>query len=195
MFRRAIALNPNYATAYLWYSAMLADMGRADEAISFAERAVELDPLSPIINANLGDFLEAAGRFDEAEARYRKVIEIDPSMPYSYDQIGRLRAYVLNRYVDAAPLVEKAVELDPGNPALAGFARQALPGPRRRRPSDSNDSCGPETLARRRVCAQQQSAFAHLYRGEPEAALQDAHRVLALEPRTELRCSCLATPT
>ena len=132
MFRRAIALNPNYATAYQWYSA---DAGRLRAALTkrsaSRQRAVELDPLSPIINANLGDLLEAAGRFDEAEARYRKVIEIDPSMPYSYWIIGMLRAYVLNRYVDAVPLVEKAVELDPGSPAIAGFACQALPGPRR----------------------------------------------------------------
>jgi len=182
MFRRAITLNPNYATAYHWYSRMLSAMGRVDEAISFAERAVELDPLSPVINANLGDFLAEAGRFDEAESRHRKAIEIDPSMPSSYDSIGRLRAFVLNRYVDAVPLVEKAVELDPGNPSLqASLARIYLDlgdDARATRILHAAQKLWPDDA---RVLAE--SAFAHLYRGEPEAALQDVRRVLTLEPR------------
>jgi TolB-like protein len=68
MFRRAIALNPNYATAYHWLSVELGDnLGRVDEALSFAERAAELDPLSAAIHINFGAYLEAVGRFDEAE--------------------------------------------------------------------------------------------------------------------------------
>jgi TolB-like protein/Tfp pilus assembly protein PilF len=182
MYRRAITLNPNYATAHQWYSMMLSDIGRLDEAISFAERAVELDPLSPIINLNLGGLLEAAGRFDEAETRYRKVIEIDPSTPGSYDSIGRLRAYALNRYVDAAPLVEKAVELDPRSPYLqALLARLYLElgdDARATRMTHEAQELWPDDAS-----ALIPSALAHLYRGEPEAALQDAHRLLALEPR------------
>ena len=195
MFRRAIALNPNYATAYQWYAQMLADMGRADEAISFMERAVELDPLSPIINSNLGDLLEAAGRFDEAETRYRKVIEIDPSMPSSYDANRHAAGIRAQSLCGRCAAHGKGRGTGPGQPALAGFARQALPGPRRRRPSDSNDSCGPETLARRRVCAHSSP----LSRTCIEANRRPRYRTRTGSWRssrvTEMRCSCLATPT
>ena len=116
LFRRAIALNPNYASAYQFFSYMLTNMGRADEALSFAQRAVELDPLSAIASSNLGWCLEAMGRFVEAETRYRKVIEIDPSMALSYESLGELRGFALNRFAGAVPFLEKAMELDPGNP-------------------------------------------------------------------------------
>src|SRR5262249_26806835 len=54
-FQRAIALNPNYATAHQWYGdGPLTALGRFDESIAECQRAVELDPLSPVINLNLG---------------------------------------------------------------------------------------------------------------------------------------------
>jgi TolB-like protein len=54
-FKRAIALNPNYATAHQWYACdPLRALGRFDEAIAEGKRAIELDPLSPIINSDLG---------------------------------------------------------------------------------------------------------------------------------------------
>jgi TolB-like protein/Tfp pilus assembly protein PilF len=181
MFRRAIALNPNYATAYHGYSRMLSAMGRADEAITFAARAVELDPLSAIVNQNLGDCLEAAGYFNEAETRYRKIVEIDPSMPSSYYSIGRLRAFVLNRYVDAVPLLKKAVELDPGSPALQALLAWLYldlgDDVRANRTIDAAQKLWPDDAS-----VLTQSAVAHLYRGEPEAALQDARRAWTLEP-------------
>jgi tetratricopeptide (TPR) repeat protein len=181
MFRRAIELNPNYAAAYDWYGRMLSDQGRAEESLSFAQRAVELDPLSAIINLNLGYDLELAGRFEEAKIRYRKVIEIDPSMPETYSLIGQIDAWVLNRYADAVPFLEKAVELDPGSPALQPWLTWLYL------------DLGDDARASRLIQAAQEhrpdvanhfyvSAFAHLYRGDQEAALQDAHRLLALNP-------------
>ncbi len=56
-FQRAIALNPNSATAHQWYGlGPLATLGRFDEAIAEEKRAIELDPLSPVINQALGGF-------------------------------------------------------------------------------------------------------------------------------------------
>jgi eukaryotic-like serine/threonine-protein kinase len=52
-FRRAIQLNPNYATAHQWYSDLLAKTGRLEEAVVEAKRAVALDPLSLPINRDL----------------------------------------------------------------------------------------------------------------------------------------------
>jgi TolB-like protein/Tfp pilus assembly protein PilF len=79
-FNRAIALNPNYTTAHQWYGRHpLAALGRFDEAIAEGKRAIELDPLSPVINTDLGSTLINARRYDEAIAQLRKTLEIDPT--------------------------------------------------------------------------------------------------------------------
>ena len=61
-YRRAIALNPNYATARHWYSEYLTAMGRFDEAFAEARRAKEIDPLSPSCQraGSMDSFLRAA---------------------------------------------------------------------------------------------------------------------------------------
>src|SRR5260370_8599781 len=55
-YQRAIELNPNYPTAHQWYgSSALTALGRFDEAIAEVKRAIALDPLSLVINADLGN--------------------------------------------------------------------------------------------------------------------------------------------
>src|SRR6516162_7357262 len=88
-FQRAIALNPNYATAHHWYgNGPLLALGRFEEAIAEGKRAIELDPLSPIINADLGQNLYNARRYDEAIAQLRKTLEIDPTFYYAHYFLG-----------------------------------------------------------------------------------------------------------
>ncbi|MCX7055383.1 MAG: hypothetical protein NTU56_14485, partial [Proteobacteria bacterium] len=65
LYRRAIALNPNYAAAYQRFSRNTGGLGRRDEALAAAEKAVELDPLSAIVNTDVGRALMSVGRFDE----------------------------------------------------------------------------------------------------------------------------------
>jgi TolB-like protein/class 3 adenylate cyclase/Tfp pilus assembly protein PilF len=88
-FQRAIALNPNYATAHQWYgNGPLLALGRFEEAIAEGKRAIELDPLSPIINAELGRNLYTARRYDEAIAQLHKTLEIDPTFYYARFNLG-----------------------------------------------------------------------------------------------------------
>jgi TolB-like protein/Tfp pilus assembly protein PilF/class 3 adenylate cyclase len=88
-FQRAIALNPNYATAHQWYGRHpLTALGRFDEAIGEGKRAVELDPLSPVINTDLGQTLFMARRYDEAIAQLRKTLEVDPTFYYAHYTLG-----------------------------------------------------------------------------------------------------------
>ncbi len=88
-FQRAIALNPNYATAHHWYgNGPLVALGRFEEAIAEGKRAIELDPLSPIINADLGQNLYVARRYDKAIAQLRKTLEIDPTFYYAHYNLG-----------------------------------------------------------------------------------------------------------
>jgi serine/threonine protein kinase len=88
-FQRAIALNPSYATAHHWYGGdSLSALGRSEEAIAEGKRAVELDPLSSIINADFGWILIQARRFDEAIVQLRKTLEIDPAFYYAHYRLG-----------------------------------------------------------------------------------------------------------
>jgi eukaryotic-like serine/threonine-protein kinase len=79
-FRRALDLNPNYATAHHWYSHYLAAVGRLDEAVAEMKRALELDPLGPSVNSWLGQTLYFSHHCDQAIEQYRRVIELSPEL-------------------------------------------------------------------------------------------------------------------
>ena len=88
-FRRAVELNPGYASARHWYSEYLYAMGHLDEAIAEVKRAIEFDPLSLIINAHLGDVLYYARQYDQSIEQNRKVIEMDSSFAVARMDLGR----------------------------------------------------------------------------------------------------------
>jgi len=88
-YQRAIELKPNYATAHQWLgNDSLVSFGRFDEAIAEGKRAVELDPLSPVINADLGVTLYLARRYDDAMEQLRKTLAIDPTFFYAHYNLG-----------------------------------------------------------------------------------------------------------
>jgi TolB-like protein/Tfp pilus assembly protein PilF len=89
-YKRAIELNPGYATAHQWYGSFLGDVGRADEAVAELKRAVELDPLSLIINTNLADYLYVARRYDDAIEQYKKTLDIYPEFGSAQIWLGRV---------------------------------------------------------------------------------------------------------
>jgi tetratricopeptide (TPR) repeat protein len=78
LFKRAIELDPNYATARQWYGQFLTAMGRFDEASAQYRRAQELEPLSLIVNAAAGKGQLYAGHFDAAVEQYHKTLELNP---------------------------------------------------------------------------------------------------------------------
>jgi len=78
-FKRAIELNPNYATAHQWYAEYLSAMGRFDEAIAEINRAHELDPLSLIIRAVAGRTYYCARKYDQAVEELEKTLQTDRS--------------------------------------------------------------------------------------------------------------------
>jgi TolB-like protein/Flp pilus assembly protein TadD len=89
-FQRGIELNPNYAIAHQQYgNNTLSALGRFDDAIAEGKRAAELDPLSLVINADLGVNYYYAGRFDEAIAQERKTLELDPGYYFAYLNLGQ----------------------------------------------------------------------------------------------------------
>jgi tetratricopeptide (TPR) repeat protein len=88
-FRRAIELNPNYATGHHWYGLnCLLSLGRFDDAIAEVKRARELDPLSLIINADLGRTYYFARRYDEAIEQLHNTLEMDPNFYFAHRHLG-----------------------------------------------------------------------------------------------------------
>src|SRR2546428_12409156 len=66
----------------------LAALGRFEEAIAEGKRAIELDPLSTVINVDLGETFYYAHRYDEADRQMRKTLEIDPTSFYAHYNLG-----------------------------------------------------------------------------------------------------------
>src|SRR5207248_8702440 len=88
-FQRAIELNPNYAIAHQQYgNNTLAALGRFDDAIVEGKRAVELDPLSLVINTDAGTNYYYARRYDEAIAQLHKTLEMDPGFYIAHVVLG-----------------------------------------------------------------------------------------------------------
>src|SRR6201987_136745 len=122
-FRRAIELNPGYATAHHWYAWHLSLLGRYDEAILEMRKAKNSDPLSLIISSDLAELLVLAHSNDESIAESQKPIEMDPNFAFAHNQLGQ--AYLQKQMnVEAIAEIEKAVQLSSGSPTcIANLAR------------------------------------------------------------------------
>jgi tetratricopeptide (TPR) repeat protein len=83
-YRRAIELNPNYATGHHWYAECLALQGRFDEAFPEIENARQLDPLSLIIDTDYGAILYFSRQYDRAIEQFRAVLEMEPNFPRAH---------------------------------------------------------------------------------------------------------------
>ena len=86
--RRAIELNPRYATGHQWYSHLLTYQQRFAEAMAQVERSLELEPLSPVMNSSASLVFLLARRYDDAIARARRTIELYPLFPPPYLWLG-----------------------------------------------------------------------------------------------------------
>jgi TolB-like protein/class 3 adenylate cyclase/Flp pilus assembly protein TadD len=88
-YERALQLNPNDATAHQWFANdTLANVGQNERELTEMKRAVELDPLSLVINSNLGWAYIHLERLDEAIAQLRKTVEMDGAFYYARYALG-----------------------------------------------------------------------------------------------------------
>jgi TolB-like protein/Tfp pilus assembly protein PilF len=102
-FRRAIQLNPDYATAHQWYAEYLAWQGRFDEALAESERARQLDPMSLIIATDRGAILFYARKYDRAIDQFRAVLDMDPGFTNT-------RSFLASAYVQQGKFAEALKE-------------------------------------------------------------------------------------
>ena len=99
-FVRAIELSPGYATAHGWYSLLLTETGRADEAVIAGRRAVAADPVSPVISNQLWWGLFAAKRYEEAVQQGRITIELAPSWASGWRELAEA-LFAVGEYEEA----------------------------------------------------------------------------------------------
>ena len=109
-YRRAIELNPGYATAHHWYAWHLLVMGRNSEGIFELRRAESLDPLSLIISADLADALCIAHLYDESVRESKKTLDMDPNFAVAHYQLGQALAQK-HLYDEAIAEFQRAIEL------------------------------------------------------------------------------------
>jgi len=106
---RAIELNPNHETAHRWLSGFLGGIGRVDEAMPIAERALLLDPLSVLPHMNLGIIQFLSHNYVAAEAEFRRVLEMQPDFLRGQTFLGSVVA-LQGRFEEAIKIHENLVE-------------------------------------------------------------------------------------
>lgn len=109
-FRRAIELVPTHANAHHWGSFFLAAQGRHAAAQQAAQRAQELDPLSLVINVDLGLILHFGRRHAEAAEQLRETLELEPDFPYAHF-VSSLTLGGLGDHAGAVTAAQRAVAL------------------------------------------------------------------------------------
>jgi serine/threonine-protein kinase len=87
-FKRAIALNPNYATAHQWYGSYLAAIGRLEESVVQARTAHDLEPFSLTIYSDFVRNLYYAGHLDDARKESLKLLELDQTFARAHYEAG-----------------------------------------------------------------------------------------------------------
>ncbi len=109
-FKRALELDHNYAPAHHWYSMYLAVEGRKEQALAEAQKASELDPLSPVVGANLAKILQEAGQNDKAIEQAKKTLDLEPDSAVTHAVLGvvyqdkRMYAEAITEYKRALQL-------------------------------------------------------------------------------------------
>ncbi len=116
-FRRAIQLNPSYATAHQRYSLYLIAMGRTQESLVEMNRARSLDPLSLSVNFSLGWRLYMARQYDQAITQLINTIEMDPTYLLAHVVLGQCYEQE-GRYSEAVTELQKAASMSPDSPPV-----------------------------------------------------------------------------
>jgi serine/threonine protein kinase/tetratricopeptide (TPR) repeat protein len=136
-FKKALELNSKYPTAHQWYASYLMQMGKFGPAKAELEKAHQLDPLSPIINSNLGHYAYLENRYEEAIELINKTLEMVPDFWVAHHYRGL--AYLMKGMYEEAiaefrgvlrspgqgPLTEAALESNPEVAGSLGFAYAA----------------------------------------------------------------------
>jgi tetratricopeptide (TPR) repeat protein len=118
-FNRALNLHPHYAPAYHWYAMACGFLGQHEESIVAIGRALEIEPLSLLLNANRGYLFYFARRYDESIAQLRTTLEMDPSFAPTHHRLG-LAYGALGKYEEGIGHLTEAQRLSQDSPQALG---------------------------------------------------------------------------
>ena len=113
-FRRAVALDPNFAAAQTNLGQMLLDRGAAEEALPHCQEAVRLQPNAAAMHHNLANALRALERFVDARAAYLEALRLDPGLAIAQAHLG-LTMRQEGKPAEALSWLKRATELAPDN--------------------------------------------------------------------------------
>jgi TolB-like protein/Tfp pilus assembly protein PilF len=116
-FNLALQINPNLSIVYIFYALLLTYTGRNVEAVSKAEQAQELDPLSAYINTNAGLIYYYAGQIDRAIEEHRMVLTLNPNYFLTHFHLG-IDYLLKSMFKETKAEYEKAMVLSDGNPFI-----------------------------------------------------------------------------
>ncbi len=176
-YKRMVELNPGYAQGRMWHADFLSGAGRSQEAVQEMRLALELDPLSLMVNNATGWHLYLARRYDEAIAQFKKALEIDPNFALAHYDLGRVYEQK-GTYEEALAELQKARALSPETPyILAGLGH--CYGVMGRRSEAQKLLEELRALSRRRHVKSLDFAFVHIGLGDKERALQELKKAVA----------------
>ncbi len=107
-YKRALELNPNFSEVHCLYAQFLASLGRTEEAMGEIRKALDLDPLSPLVHEFAGTIFSRAGLHPEALRHFQTVNQMDPNMGHGGLGFALLQ---MGRNEDAIKELEKALEI------------------------------------------------------------------------------------
>jgi TolB-like protein/tetratricopeptide (TPR) repeat protein len=191
--RRAIEINPNYATAHHWYGFHLLMVGRFNEALNEMLRARELDPLSPSIMQALAWCYYQSRRFDAAITTYQNMLDAVPDFTYGLATYSwTLRA--VGRGPEAVAISERVLDLSSGGQFyVAGLGAAYAAAGRKEDARAALDRLN--EMSRTSFVSPYHRALIHVALGENEAALRllrESHEIregwlvwLGVEPQLD----------
>ena len=124
-FERALTLDPGNITALLWQSPLLSALNRHAESIASVRKAMESEPLSPVVNAYFGAALSNSGQFDLGIRQLKLAIELDPFYYRSHMFLGHGLEWA-HRGEEAIAAYRRALELSPDNPESLAYLGSSL---------------------------------------------------------------------
>jgi eukaryotic-like serine/threonine-protein kinase len=123
-FKRAIEINPNYATAHQFYGELLMYLDRREESDAEFRRALEIDPLSLIINRQYGESMIYARKYEAGIIQLKKTLDLDPSFVVAHVSLS-LIYQLTGRYPETIEEFAKFQEMI-GEDRNAAIIRQSF---------------------------------------------------------------------
>jgi TolB-like protein/Tfp pilus assembly protein PilF len=181
-YEKAIELAPGYATSYHWLAELWRrGLSEPGLALPLIRKALELDPLSPVINITVAETLRDLGRHPEALAQIDHTIDIAPAYPTAYIVKAELMVWSFGELDQALRLYGYAIELDPQSLiAHLSIARVFSTLGDEARAIDNIERClelGPDYYLGHSV-----AVVIYQVSGDPERALRHARRSYSINP-------------